>query len=101
MSSCHIGRHGLNSASARRSPPTHCQKAAKTAMLTIPVNIATRWASVLWCVRRHVSAASAAIPARLFLADRFKEGNDRVGALLTLGEGRNPAVGGQIHIFVG
>jgi hypothetical protein len=31
---------GLNSGLERRSPPTHHEKTAKTAMFTIPVNIA-------------------------------------------------------------
>src|SRR6266516_2973007 len=43
----------------------------------------------------------SAIPNGLFLDDFFNQGDDRVGALLLVGESCDPAVGGYVNVFVG
>ena len=43
----------------------------------------------------------SAISSRLFVEKLFNQGDDRMGALLLLSEGGEPAVGGQVDVFVG
>jgi hypothetical protein len=43
----------------------------------------------------------SAISCGLFLDDLFDHGGDRVSAMLLVGEGLEPAVGGRVNVFVG
>lgn len=56
----------------------------------------------LVCIGRVlIFVERSAVANRLFLNDLFKQSDDRAGVLLLLGESREPAVGGQVHVFVG